>query len=57
MSKLDMSDPENLLKVTKKGKTLMTFVTVSGKPTRAEAEDISKLWQTSLWNNQIQAER
>lgn len=57
MSKLDMSDPENLLKVTKKGKTLMTFVTVSGNPTRAEAEDISKLWQTSLWNNQIQAER
>lgn len=35
----------------------MTFVTVSGQPTRAEAEDITKLWQTSLWNNHIQAER
>ncbi|XP_055630029.1 LDLR chaperone boca [Toxorhynchites rutilus septentrionalis] len=57
MSQLDMSNPENLLKTTKKGKTLMTFVTVNGSPTRAETEDITKLWQTSLWNNHIQAER
>jgi len=35
----------------------MTFVSVTGNPTRAEAEDITKLWQTSLWNNHIQAER
>lgn len=35
----------------------MTFVKVSGNPSRAEAEDITKLWQTSLWNNQIQAEK
>lgn len=46
-----------MLKATKKGKTLMTFVTVTGKPTRDEAEEITKLWQTSLWNNHIQAER
>ncbi|XP_062549987.1 LDLR chaperone boca [Armigeres subalbatus] len=57
MSKLDMNNPENLLKASKKGKTLMSFVTVSGNPTRAESEDITKLWQTSLWNNHIQAER
>jgi hypothetical protein len=57
MSKIDMSNPENLLKVTKKGKTLMTFVTVSGNPTRTESEEITKLWQTSLWNSHIQAER
>lgn len=35
----------------------MTFVSVSGNPTRAEAEEITKLWQTSLWNSHIQAER
>lgn len=57
MSKIDMSNPENLLKQTKKGRTLMTFVAVSGNPTRNEADEISKIWQTGLWNANIQAER
>ncbi|XP_037716765.1 LDLR chaperone boca [Drosophila subpulchrella] len=57
LSNLDSKNPEELLKVSKKGRTLMTFVSVSGNPTRAEAEGITKLWQTSLWNNHIQAER
>lgn len=35
----------------------MTFVSVDGNPTRDEAETLTKLWQTSLWNNHIQAER
>lgn len=46
-----------MLKESKKGRTLMTFVAVSGNPTRTEADEITKLWQTSLWNNHIQAER
>lgn len=57
MSKLDMNDPESMLAMTKKGRTLMTFVNVLGEPTRDETETITKLWQTSLWNNHIQAER
>lgn len=57
MSQLDMNNPEALLQQTKKGRTVMTFVTVTGNPTREEAEEITKLWQTSLWNNHIQAER
>ncbi|KAM7342047.1 LDLR chaperone boca [Cochliomyia hominivorax] len=57
LSKLDTSNPEELLKASKKGRTLMTFVTVSGNPTKEESETITKLWQTSLWNNHIQAER
>lgn len=57
MSKVDMNNPESLLMQSKKGRTIMTFVTVSGKPTRDEAEDITKIWQTGLWNAQIQAER
>jgi Chaperone for wingless signalling and trafficking of LDL receptor len=52
-----MSNPENVLKLSKKGKTLMTFVQVSGEPTRVEAEELTKLWQSALWNSHIQAER
>lgn len=57
MSQLDPSNPEKLLQATKKGRTLMTFVSVSGNPAREETEELTKLWQTSLWNNHIQAER
>lgn len=56
-SKMDMTNPENLLKLTKKGRTLMVFVSVDGNPSREETEEITKLWQSSLWNNHIQAER
>lgn len=52
-----MANPENLLKLTKKGRTLMMFVSVDGNPSREETEETTKLWQTSLWNNHIQAER
>ncbi|XP_037930462.1 LDLR chaperone boca [Teleopsis dalmanni] len=57
LTKLDPNNPEEILKASKKGRTLMTFVSVGGNPTRDEAESITKLWQTSLWNNHIQAER
>ncbi|XP_067634136.1 LDLR chaperone boca [Eurosta solidaginis] len=57
LSKLDANNPEELLKATKTGRTLMTFVSVGGVQTRQEAETITRLWQTSLWNNHIQAER
>lgn len=54
---MDTSNPENLLKASKKGRTVMTFVTVSGNPSRSESEEITKVWQTSLWNANIQAEK
>jgi len=57
LKNIDMSNPENMLRASKKGHTLMTFVSVTGNPTRDESETITKLWQTSLWNNHIQAER
>lgn|ERR1712135_82667 len=56
-SKVDPSNPEDIMRLSKKGKTLMTFVQVSGQPTRNEAEELTKLWQSSLWNNHIQAEK
>lgn len=57
INQLDPNDPEGLLQATKKGRTLMTFVSVTGNPTREETEQLTKLWQTSLWNSHIQAER
>ena len=57
MFQIDMTNPENLLKLTKKGRTLMMFVSIDGNPSREETEEITKLWQSSLWNNHIQAER
>ncbi|XP_013783513.1 LDLR chaperone boca-like [Limulus polyphemus] len=57
LSNLDTSNPENLLKMSKKGRTLMMFVSVSGNPSKDELEEITKLWQSSLTNNHISAER
>uniref|UniRef100_T1KIH9 LDLR chaperone boca n=2 Tax=Tetranychus urticae TaxID=32264 RepID=T1KIH9_TETUR len=56
-SGFNFNNPEDVLKASKKGKTLMTFVTVYGKSTRQETEEITALWQTSLMNNHIIAER
>jgi hypothetical protein len=42
--------PEDLKMINKKGKSLMIFVTVSGNPSKQEAEEITHLWQSSLYN-------
>lgn len=57
MSKMDFSNPENVLKLSKKGKTLMTFVSVADNPTRQETEKVTALWQSSLQNSHIIADR
>ncbi|KAH7642705.1 ldlr chaperone boca-like protein [Dermatophagoides farinae] len=57
MTKMDFSNPENVLKLSKKGKTLMSFVSVDDNPTRDETESITSLWQSSLQNNHIIADR
>lgn len=46
-----------MLKASKKGRTLMSFVSVANADSREEAEEITKIWQTSLLNAHIQAER
>ncbi|XP_011793758.1 PREDICTED: LDLR chaperone MESD isoform X2 [Colobus angolensis palliatus] len=56
-SKIDPSKPESILKMTKKGKTLMMFVTVSGSPTEKETEEITSLWQGSLFNANYDVQR
>ncbi|XP_026327497.1 LDLR chaperone boca [Hyposmocoma kahamanoa] len=57
LTKLDMSNPEEVMQATKKGQTVMMFVTVANKPSRARTEELTKIWQASLWSNHIQAER
>ncbi|XP_054859090.1 LRP chaperone MESD [Eublepharis macularius] len=56
-SKIDPSKPESVLQMTKKGKTLMMFVTVSGDPTEKETEQITNLWQGSLFNANYDVQR
>uniref|UniRef100_UPI00398ED422 LRP chaperone MESD n=1 Tax=Pristiophorus japonicus TaxID=55135 RepID=UPI00398ED422 len=56
-SKVDASNPESLLKLTKKGKTLMIFVTVSGNPTEKDTEEITSLWQGGLYNANYDVQR
>ncbi|KAB7496055.1 LDLR chaperone boca [Armadillidium nasatum] len=53
----NIGDPENLLKLSKKGKTLMMFVRTKEEFSPEEATAITQRWQTSLWNSHIQAER
>ncbi|KAL3884426.1 hypothetical protein ACJMK2_024565 [Sinanodonta woodiana] len=57
LSQLDPSNPEAMIKMSKKGRTLMMFASVSGKPTQTETEKITQLWQSSLFNANIETER
>ncbi|XP_056230014.1 LRP chaperone MESD [Seriola aureovittata] len=56
-AKVDASKPEELLKLSKKGRTLMVFATVSGDPTEKETEEITGLWQGSLFNANFDIQR
>ena len=50
-------DKEEIMKASKKGQAMMIFANVAGNPTRTQSEAITKVWQTSLMNNQIQVQR
>jgi len=56
-SKLDMNNPEAVMKATKKGKTVMLFAKINKFKSREETEEVSSLWQTGLYNAHIQGER
>ncbi|XP_048750957.1 LRP chaperone MESD-like [Ostrea edulis] len=57
LSQLDPNNPELMLQASKKGRTLMMFATVSGDPTEKETEQITQLWQTSLFNANYEIQR
>ena len=48
---------EGIKAMGKKGKSLMMFVTVSGDPTESESAEITGLWQSSLFNANLQCTR
>lgn len=50
-------DTAEFIKQSKKGKTLMTFVSVRGKPTKKETEMLTERWQVGLTNNHLRCER
>jgi hypothetical protein len=57
MNKVRQMGPEGIKSISKKGKTLMIFVTVTGEPTERETEEITSLWQSSLFNANLQSTR
>jgi hypothetical protein len=48
---------DEIVKMGKKGKSLMMFITVSDNPTRAEAEKLTSFWQNSLFNANYEIQR
>jgi hypothetical protein len=50
MKNMDPEKLKNMQFMGKKGQPLMIIVTVNGNPTKAETEEISNIWQTSLFN-------
>ncbi|XP_025156969.1 LDLR chaperone boca isoform X2 [Harpegnathos saltator] len=57
LSKIDTTNPDNLLRVTKKGKGVMMFVDMRQDISEEQADVVMRIWQTSLQNNHIIAER
>merc|ERR1712165_73338 len=52
------NDPDEIMKISKKGQTVMLFVKVSDfNGDRDEVAEISSLWQTGLMNNHVTSER
>lgn len=50
-------DPEKLMIASKKGKTVMAFVTIANSPTKEETDMLTQRWQVGLTNNHIKCER
>ncbi len=57
MNDIRNKGPEAIKALNKKGQAIMLFATVSGNPTQAETEQITSLWQSSLFNANLQSTR
>lgn len=57
LSQINLSDPELMMKLSKKGKPVMIFVSLFGLANKHELERVSALYQSSLMNNHLIAER
>lgn len=52
-----LNDPEKLMIASKKGKTVMAFVTIANNPTKQETEELTQRWQVGLTNSHMKCER
>ncbi|KYN05188.1 PREDICTED: LDLR chaperone boca [Cyphomyrmex costatus] len=57
VSKLDIKNPESMLKVTKKGKGVMMFIDLQPNISEEQADVMTRIWQTGLQNHHITIER
>lgn len=57
LASLGIKNPEDMIKLSKKGKTLMMFVRVKDGIEKREVDRLTGLWQTALQNNHLIAER
>ena len=57
LASLGLQNPEDVIKLSKKGKTLMMFVRVKDGIEKKEVDRLTGLWQTALQNNHLIAER
>merc|ERR1719180_358485 len=54
----NINDPDEIMKLSKKGQTVMLFVKVSEfNGDREEVGELTSLWQTGLMNNHVTSER
>ena len=54
----NINDPDEIMKISKKGQTVMLFVKVSDfNGDRDEVGELTSLWQTGLMNNHVSSER
>lgn len=51
------SNPELMMQASKKGKTVMAFVSVANNPTKDQTDELTQRWQVGLNNNHIKCER
>jgi hypothetical protein len=54
---LKTKDLRDIQRLSKKNKVIMIFATISGNPTRRETDELTALWQNSLFNANLQATR
>merc|ERR1711953_1646806 len=56
-SKLDMTNQEEVMAATKKGKTIMLFAKINKFTDKHDTEEVSSLWHTGPYNAHIHGER
>lgn len=52
-----MKNPDELMRASKKGQTVMAFVTVANNPSKEETELLTQRWQIGLVNMHMKCER